>query len=65
MEDVKSYRQKILEILLAAKDEKGDNRLSEKAAKDLAKEFTDQELIEGMDFNTPEEVAEMLLDSGL
>lgn len=65
MEDVKSYRQKILEILLAAKDEKGDNRLSEKAAKDLAKEFTDQELIDGMDFNTPEEVAEMLLDSGL
>lgn len=65
MEDVKSYRQKILEILLAAKDDKGNNRLTEKAAKDLAKEFTDQELIDGMDFNTPEEVAEILLDSGL
>ncbi len=65
MEDVKSYRQKILEILLAAKDDKGNSRLTEKAAKDLAKEFTDQELVDGMDFNTPEEVAEMLLDSGL
>lgn len=65
MEDVKSYRQKILEILLAAKDDKGNSRLTEKTAKDLAKEFTDQELIDGMDFNTPEEVVEMLLDSGL
>ncbi len=65
MEDVKSYREKILNILLAARDDDGNPRLSEKAAKDLSKEFTDQELLDGMDYNTPEEVAEMLLDSGL
>lgn len=65
MEDVKSYREKILNILLAARDDGGTPRLSEKAAKNLSKEFTDQELLDGMDYNTPEEVAEMLLDSGL
>lgn len=65
MEDVKSYREKILNILLAARDDDGNPRLSEKAAKGLSKEFTDQELLDGMDYNTPEEVAEMLLDSGL
>lgn len=65
MENVSQYRQKILEILLAAKDDNGNLRLTEKQAKDLSEEFSDQELLDGMDFNTPEEVAEMLLDSGL
>lgn len=62
---VEEYRNKILEILLNAKDDEGNARLTEKAAHDLAEEFSDQELLDGMDFNTPEEVAEMLLDSGL
>lgn len=65
MEDVKSYRRKLLEILLSAKDANGNPRLTEKSAKDLSKELTDQELLDGMDFNTLDEVAEMLLDSGL
>lgn len=65
MEEVGQYRRKILDILLSAKDDDGNPRLTEKKAKDLSEEFTDQELIDGMDFNTPEEVAQMLLDSGL
>lgn len=65
MEEVNEYRNKILNILLTARDDNGELRLTEKEAKDLANEFTDQELIDGMDFNTPEEVAELLLDSGL
>ena len=63
--EVEEYRNKILDILLNAKDDAGKARLTEKAAHDLAKEFSDQELLDGMDFNTPEEVAEMLLESGL
>lgn len=65
MENVDQYREKILEQLLAARDDKGELRLTEKAAKELSEEFSDQELLDGMDFNTPEEVAEMLLDAGL
>lgn len=65
MEKVNEYRQQILQILLSAKDDAGEPRLTEKHAHELAEEFSDQELIDGMDFNTPEEVAEMLLDSGL
>lgn len=65
MEEVSQYREKILQVLLSAKNDDGTPRLTERAAHSLANEFTDQELIDGMDFNTPEEVAEMLLDSGL
>ena len=65
MEDVNEYRKKILDVLLSAKDDAGNPRLSEEAAARLSKEFTDQELRDGMEFNSPEEVAEMLLDAGL
>ncbi len=63
--EVDEYRSKILDLLLNAKDDKGTPRLTEKEAKDLANEFSDNELLDGMPFNTPEEVAEMLLESGL
>ncbi len=63
--EVDEYRSKILELLLNAKDAEGTPRLTEKEAKDLSDEFSDQELLDGMPFNTPEEVAEMLLESGL
>lgn len=63
--EVEEYRRQILSLLLQAKDNKENARLSEKAAVALSKEFSDQELIDGMDFNTPAEVAEMLLDAGL
>lgn len=65
MEEVNQYREAILQILLSARNENGELRLTEKEAIALSKEFSDQELLDGMDFNTPEEVAEMLLDSGL
>lgn len=65
MEDVNEYRQKILDVLLSAKDDAGNPRLSEEVMARLSKEFTDQELRDGMEFNSPEEVAEMLLDAGL
>ena len=63
--EVDEYRSKILELLLIAVDGDGKPRLTEKEVKELSNEFSDQELLDGMPFNTPEEVAEMLLDSGL
>ncbi len=63
--EVDEYRSKILELLLNAVDGDGKPRFTEKEAKELSNEFSDQELLDGMPFNTPEEVAEMLLDSGL
>lgn len=63
--EVDEYRSKILELLLNAVDGDGKSRLTDKEAKELSNEFSDQELLDGMPFNTPEEVAEMLLDSGL
>ena len=62
---VEEYRNRILRILLNAKDDEGNTRLTEKAAHDLAEEFSDEELLDGMDFNSPEEVAEILLESGV
>ena len=63
--NIDQYRNKILKILLKAQDSNGNNRLTEQEAQSLANEFSDQELMDGMDFNTPEEVADMLLESGL
>lgn len=63
--EVDEYRSKILKLLLNAVDGDGKPRLTKKEAKELSNEFSDQELLDGMPFNTPEEVAEMLLDSGL
>lgn len=65
MEEIAAYRAKILQVLVNAKDADGKLRLTEDQAKQLANEFSDIELEEGMTFNTPEEVAELLLDSGL
>ena len=63
--EVEEYRQQILDLLLQARDDKGEPRLTEKAAVALSKELSDQELLDGIDFNTPEEVAELLLEAGL
>ncbi len=65
MNQVEEYRTRILQALAAATKADGTPRLSELQVKKLGNEFSDEELIDGMDFNTPEEVAQMLLDAGL
>ncbi len=65
MEQVKAFRAEILEILRQAKDKNGNPRFDEKQAIALSEELSDEELLEGIDFNTPAEVAELLLESGL
>ncbi len=65
MQNVTDYRKQILDALLAASDDDGRQRLTEEEAVRLSKEFSDEELAFGMDYNTPEEVADMLLDADL
>ena len=65
MQDVAAYRAKILQVLTEAKNANGSPRLTDCQARGLVENLSDQELEEGMLFNTPEEVAELLLESGL
>lgn len=65
MQDITEYRKQILQALLDAADCDGHPRLTEEEALRLSKEFSDDELAFGMDYNTPEEVADMLLDADL
>lgn len=59
---VDEYRVAILDAMLQLKDNEGNARITEADAKDILKGFTDDELNDGILFNTPEEVAELLAE---
>ena len=59
---VDEYRAAILDAMLQLKDNEGNARITEADAKDILKGFTDDELNDGILFNTPEEVAELLAE---
>lgn len=60
VKDLEEYRAAILRALMQASDADGTPKLTKAEAEALVTELSD-----GMPFNTPEEVAELLLDSGL
>lgn len=62
MMTVDEYRAAILDAMLQLKDNEGNARITEADAKDILKDFTDDELNDGILFNTPEEVAELLAE---
>lgn len=62
MMTVDEYRAAILDAMLQLKDNEGNARITEADAKDILKGFTDDELNDGILFNTPEEVAELLVE---
>lgn len=62
MMTVDEYRAAILDAMLQLKDNDGNARMTEAEAKDILKGFTDDELNDGILFNTPEEVAELLAE---
>lgn len=62
MMTVDEYRAAILDAMLQLKDNEGNARITEADAKDILKGFTDDELKDGILFNTPEEVAELLVE---
>lgn len=65
MSNVTEYRERIVALVAQAKDAKGNLRFTDEEARQLAAELSDEDLAFGMDFNTPEEVAQMLVESGL
>ena len=65
VKDLEEYRAAILWALMQASDADGTPTLTKAEAEALVTELSDNELSDGMPFNTPEEVAELLLDSGL
>ena len=62
MMTVDEYRAAILDAMLQLKDNEGNARITEADAKDILKGFTDDELNDGILFNTPDEVAELLAE---
>ena len=62
MENINDYRQQILQCLVAAVNTKGEQRYTEEQAQALLKA---EELLDGIDFNSPEEIAQLLMESGL
>lgn len=62
MDEIQEFRTAVLKILLEAKDKKGEPRFTESDAKRLLAELRDDEIKDGLPFNTPEDVAELLLE---
>lgn len=59
---IEEYRAAILQALLDAKNEDGTPALSEKEATEALNGFTDDELQDGILWNTPQDVADIILE---
>ena len=65
MQNVDDYRQQILQCIESTVTSEGTPRYTHEQALALSKELTNEELIDGIDFNTPEEIAQLLMESDL
>ena len=61
---IEEFRQEILSALLAKTNTKDEPRFDEASAKELLNQLSDNELEEGILFNTPEDVADVLSEIG-
>lgn len=61
MQDVKEYREAIYQAMIAMTDAEGNLLVSAEEAKAILDGFTDEELEDGILYNSPEEVAGFLL----
>ncbi len=62
MMTIEEYRAAILKAMLEIKDEIGNPVIEEKEAEEILNGFSDDELQDGILWNTPKDVAEMLLE---
>lgn len=60
---IEEYRAAIMKALLDSKKEDGTPTITEKEAKEALNGFTDDELQDGILWNTPEDVAAIILES--
>nr|WP_315440665.1 hypothetical protein [uncultured Prevotella sp.] len=61
---IEEFRKDILSVLLEKTNTKGEPRFDEASAKELLNQLSDNELEEGILFNTPEDVADVLSEIG-
>ena len=59
---IEEYRAAILQALLDAKNEDGTSAITPKEAQEALNGFTDYELQDGILWNSPEDVAEIILE---
>ena len=59
---IEEYRAAIFQALLDAKNEDGTQLLCEKEAREALNGFTDDELQDGILWNSPEDVANIILE---
>ena len=62
MMTIEEYRAAILQPVLDANNEDGTQLLIEKEAREALNGFTDDELQDGILWNSPEDVAEIILE---
>ncbi len=62
MMTIEEYRAAILQCLIDAKNEDGTPVISEREAREALNDFTNDELQDGILWNTPENVAEIILE---
>lgn len=62
MMTIEEYRAAIFQALLDAQNEDGTQLLSEKEAREALNGFTDDELQDGILWNSPEDVANIILE---
>ena len=61
--DISEYRQLILDDLLMRKNAKGEPMIEEDIAKSWLNELSNEELEEGMLFNEPKDVADIIIET--
>ena len=59
---IQEYREAILQALLDAKKADGTPRLEPREAQEALNDFTDEELEDGILWNSPQDVAEIILE---
>ena len=62
MMTIEEYRAAILQALLDAKNEDGTSAITPKEAQEALNGFTNNELQDGILWNSPEDVAEIILE---
>ena len=62
MMTIEEYRAAVLQALLDAKNEDGTTAITPKEAQEALNGFTNDELQDGILWNSPEDVAEIILE---
>lgn len=63
MDEIQKFRKEVVDILLTLKNKKGEQMMTESKANELCNILTDAELADGILFNSPEDVAQIIIET--